>query len=65
MSRINPEEDLTPAEIDNLDQLEAVVAPGLDTYTEVGDALAEIRDRHALPRQPPYVRGIRTRALGG
>jgi len=46
MSRINPEEDLTPAEIDNLDHLEAVVAPGLDTYTEVGDALAEIRDRH-------------------
>lgn len=46
MSRIDPEEDLTPAEIDNLDQLEAIVAPGLDTYTEVGDALAEIRDRH-------------------
>ena len=60
MSRINPEEDLTPAEIDNLDQLEAIVRPGLDAYTEVGDALGEIRDRHLYRDSHPtfeaYVR---------
>jgi hypothetical protein len=60
MSSIDPEEDLTPAEIDNLDQLEAIVRPGLDTYTEVGDALAEIRDRHLYRDSHPtfeaYVR---------
>jgi hypothetical protein len=46
MSSMNPEDDLTPVEMDNLDQLEAIVRPGLDTYMEVGDALAEIRDRN-------------------
>lgn len=60
MSSINPEEDLTPAEIDNLDQLEAIVQPGLDAYVDVGDALAEIRDRHLYRESHPsfetYVR---------
>src|ERR1700761_7085717 len=45
MSSMNPEDDLTPVEMDNLDQLESIVRPGLDTYTEVGEALVEIRDR--------------------
>ena len=60
MSNIDPEEDLTPAEIDNLDQLEAIVQPGLDAYVDVGDALAEIRDRHLYRESHPsfeaYVR---------
>lgn len=60
MSGINPEDDLNPAEIDNLDQLEAIVRPGLETYAEVGDALAEIRDRHLYRDSHPsfeaYVR---------
>src|ERR1700750_3396885 len=46
MSSMNPEADLTPAEIEILDQLEAIVQPGLGAYVDVGDALAEIRDRH-------------------
>lgn len=41
----NPEHKLTPAELDNLSQLEAIAQHGLDAYVEVGDALAEIRDR--------------------
>jgi hypothetical protein len=60
MRSMNPEDDLTPVEVDNLDQLEAIVRPGRDTYTEVGDALAEIRDRHLYRDSHPtfeaYVR---------
>ena len=46
MSSTNPEHNLTPAELENLNRLEAVAQHGLDTYVEVGNALAEIRDRH-------------------
>lgn len=46
MSSTNPEDNLTPAEIENLDQLEAIAQHDLETYVQVGDALAEIRDRH-------------------
>jgi hypothetical protein len=46
MSSNNHEDNLTPAEIENLDRLEAVAQRGLRTYIQVGDALAEIRDRH-------------------
>lgn len=42
----NPEHNLTPAEIENLDRLEAIAQHGLGTYAQVGNALAEIRDRH-------------------
>jgi hypothetical protein len=45
MSSTNPEDSLTPAEIKNRDRLEAIVQPGLATFVEVGNALAEIRDR--------------------
>ena len=60
MSGINPEDSITPAEIEILDQLEAIVQPGLGTYVDVGDALAEIRDRHLYRDSHPsfeaYVR---------
>jgi hypothetical protein len=60
MSSINPEDRITPAEIEILDQLEAIVQPGLRTYVDVGDALAEIRDRHLYRDSHPsfeaYVR---------
>ena len=60
MSGINPEDSITPAEIEILDQLEAIVRPGLGTYVDVGDALAEIRDRHLYRDSHPsfeaYVR---------
>jgi hypothetical protein len=46
MSSTNPEHNLTPAEIENLNELEAVAQHGLETYEDVGSALAEIRDRH-------------------
>jgi hypothetical protein len=46
MSSTNPQDNLTPAEIENLNELEAVAQHGLETYVEVGNALAEIRDRH-------------------
>lgn len=36
---------LTDAEYDDLERLETVVSKGLDTFVEVGNALAEIRDR--------------------
>ena len=60
MSGINPEDSITPAEIEILDQLEAIVQPGLGTYVDVGDALSEIRDRHLYRDSHPsfeaYVR---------
>ena len=60
MSGINPEDSITPAEIEILDQLEAIVQPGLGAYVDVGDALAEIRDRHLYRDSHPsfeaYVR---------
>jgi hypothetical protein len=60
MSGINPEDSITPAEIEILDQLEAIVQPGLSAYVDVGDALAEIRDRHLYRDSHPsfeaYVR---------
>jgi len=60
MSSIDPEDRITPAEIEVLDQLEAIVQPGLGTYVDVGDALAEIRDRHLYRDSHPsfesYVR---------
>jgi hypothetical protein len=53
MSSMNPQDNLTPAEIENLNELEAVAQQGLDTYVEVGDALAEIRDRHLYRASHP------------
>jgi hypothetical protein len=56
----NPEHDLTPSEVDDLDRLEAVAQRGLGTYLQVGNALAEIRDRHLYRDSHPsfeaYVR---------
>jgi hypothetical protein len=45
MSSLNPEDNLTPDEIDNLNRLEATAQDGLETFVEIGSALAEIRDR--------------------
>lgn len=53
MSSSNPEHDLTPAEIDDLDRLEATAQRGLTTYLQVGNALAEIRDRHLYRHSHP------------
>jgi hypothetical protein len=44
--RTDPQHNLTPAEIDNLNRLEAVAQNGLGAYVEVGKALTEIRDGH-------------------
>jgi hypothetical protein len=44
MGSIGPDNSLNRTELENLDRLEAVVRRGLDTYAEVGEALAEIRD---------------------
>lgn len=41
----NPDNDLTPAEIDSRNRLEAVAQHGLGTFVQVDKALAEIRDR--------------------
>lgn len=46
MSSSNPEDNLTLAEIEDLDRCEAIAQHGLDSYVQVGNALAEIRDRH-------------------
>jgi hypothetical protein len=46
MSRTDPEDNLTPVEIESLNQLEATARDGLGTYVQVGNALAEIRDQH-------------------
>ena len=45
MSSSNPEDRLTPVEVENRDRLEAIVHPGLGIFVEVGNALGEIRDR--------------------
>src|ERR1700760_1211781 len=42
----DPDHNLTPAELDTLDRLEAIAQLGLGTYVHVGSALAEIRDRN-------------------
>lgn len=52
MSSTNPEHDLTPAEVEDLNRLEAVAQLGLGIYVEVGSALAEIRDRHLYRNSP-------------
>jgi hypothetical protein len=41
----NPEPNLTPAEVDRLNQLEAITQDGLEDFVQVRGALAEIRDR--------------------
>ena len=51
--RTNPQHDLTPAEIDDLDRLEAIAQHGLRPYVQVGSALAEIRDRHLYRASHP------------
>lgn len=45
MSGTNPENHLTPGEIESLERLEAKAQHGLDTYLGVRNALGEIRDR--------------------
>lgn len=40
-----PENNLTPAELENRDRLETIAEHGVPTYLEVGNALAEIRER--------------------
>jgi hypothetical protein len=56
----NPEHNLTPAEVENLDRLEAIAVDGLGAYLQVGNALAEIRDRQLYRDSHPsfetYVR---------
>jgi len=56
----NPEQKLTPAEVENLGRLEAIAEQGVGTYVQVDDALAEIRDRHLYRHSHPsfeaYVR---------
>jgi hypothetical protein len=60
MSSTNPEDNLTPAESETLDRLEAIAHDGLGAYVQVGDALTEIRDRQlyrdAYPSFEAYVR---------
>lgn len=46
MDSTNPEDNLTTAELENLNVLEALAEQGLGPYVQVGKALAEIRDRH-------------------
>jgi hypothetical protein len=45
MDSTNPEHNLTPTELENLDVLEAVAQHGLGRYVQVAKALTEIRDR--------------------
>lgn len=58
--RTDPEQNLTPAEADNLTRLEAVAQRGLGAYVEVGKALTEIRDgrlyRDSHPSFESYLR---------
>ena len=60
MSSTNPEHNLTPIEIENLNRLEAVAQHHLGTYLQVGNAFAEIRDsqlyRDGHPSFEAYVR---------
>jgi hypothetical protein len=44
MGSIDPDNNLDSTEIEKLDRLEAVARSGLDTFAEVREALAEIRD---------------------
>ena len=44
MSSINPDNSMTAAEVDRLLELETIVGRGRDAYTQVEQALAEIRD---------------------
>jgi hypothetical protein len=53
MSNMNPEHKLTPAETENLNELEAIAQHGLESYTDVSNALAEIRDRHLYRESHP------------
>ena len=59
MSSINPEEstdpehNLTPAEIEDLNRLEAIAQHRLGSYLLVGNALGEIRDRHLYRASHP------------
>lgn len=56
----DPEQNLTPAEIDNLNRLEAIAQSRLGSYLLVGNALGEIRDRRLYRASHPsfetYVR---------
>jgi hypothetical protein len=56
----DPEQNLTPAEIDDLDRLESIAQRRLGSYLLVGNALGEIRDRHLYRASHPsfeaYVR---------
>lgn len=45
MDSTNPEHNLTPTELENLNVLEAVAQHGLGRYVQVAKALTEIRDR--------------------
>ena len=60
MSSTNPEHNLTPDEIENLNRLEAVAQDGVESYVQVSNALSEIRDRHLYRNSHPsfeaYVR---------
>jgi hypothetical protein len=44
--RTDPEHNLTPPEIDDLNRLEAIAQHGLGAYVDVGKALTQIRDQH-------------------
>jgi hypothetical protein len=45
MSRTDPHENLTGADVEHLRRLEAIAQRNLDTYMDVGNALASIRDK--------------------
>ncbi|HYB30851.1 MAG TPA: hypothetical protein VEF89_29925 [Solirubrobacteraceae bacterium] len=45
MSSTDPEDNLTPSELENLDRLEVAAQRGWGAYVALGNALAEIRDR--------------------
>lgn len=63
--RTEPEDNLTRAESGDRDRLEAIAQHGLGTYVQVGNALAEIRDRHLYrDTHPSFETYIRERWAG-
>jgi hypothetical protein len=53
MSSTNPEHNLTPAEIADLNRLEGAAQQRLGSYLQVEHAFAEIRDRHLYRESHP------------
>ena len=55
---------LTTVEQRDPETFEGVVQAGIDTFVEVGRALAEIRDRRLYRARLRHVRGLLPRAVG-